>query len=140
MRRTLRQSIFKTEADVQNAASRFEGIEELADLQEVAQVAPFDEFHREIVKPAFGGDFEDRHHIRVHKFLTDASFPLEGGYGAGIVCPALTQQLQGDNLAGLDIFCAKDAGKTAGGIAVQQFVSPQDQTFGLAFQDSAALQ
>jgi hypothetical protein len=125
---------------VQDAASRFEGIEGFADLQEVPQVAAFDEFHCEIVEPALSGDFKDRNHVRMHKFLTDTGLTLKRGHGARIVRPALTQQLQGHNLTRLDVFCAKDSSKTAGGIAVEQFVTAQYQPLGFTLQYSAALQ
>ena len=127
------QGVFQSFGDIHRIAGGFLGGEFSPAFHEFPKVAPFDEFHGQVMLVAIAADFVNRHDVLVLQPLAQFTLATEQGDRPRVVGPALTQHLDPDHAPVIDRATAKHPCETAGGIAVHQLVGPQAQRVRLAF-------
>ena len=119
--------VFEPLGHVDQAASGLDDREPLADVEKVAEVAPFDELHREVVAVALTGDIVDRDDLLVFELFAEVGLTAEEAHDPRIGRPPLTQHLQSDHPTVGQRGTAVDAGKAPRRVAVQQLVVAQNE-------------
>ena len=113
MRQTAFQGILQGAGHV---AGRLRGLfhrQLLADIDEVPQVAPLDELHRQIELALVLPHFINRNDVFVLERLAQFGLALEFGDGLGILRKPRTQHLQAQHLSGVQVLGSKDPCETA---------------------------
>ena len=108
----------------------------LADVQEIAQVAAFDELHHD--EPLAGGlvliHRQDAHDVRMVHRHAHSAFALEQFDFVRVLAPALAKDLDGDFRPGPRVIGAEDPAEAAGGNLVEDAEPAEHVAVALAAQ------
>ena len=99
MRQPELQGVFESLGDVEYVLGCLGDGELVAASQEFAEVAAFDELHRDVMLAAFAADFVDRNDVLVLESLAEFSFAAKQVHGARVFRPTLPQHLDPNHLA-----------------------------------------
>ncbi len=144
----MRQTVLEGIAQAfDHARHQLRGLERLdlgASFDEVTEVPTLDEIHDQVVRPALGGDVGDAHDVGMPQREPQLAFAEELGDNLRAlgdkarlprvgVAVALSQDLQGHNLARLAVYGAVHSGETAGAYGIQHLVGAVEIARPLAF-------
>ena len=115
------------------------GLELFADLDELAQIAPFDEVHDQKRNIAARDDFVNRHDVRVAQRCPHLSFAQESLGLDRIVGKTPAKHLDGTNLAGVAMRRAVDPGERAAADQVEDFEVAVEETGPIAAHQAFGL-